>query len=180
MSLISFHENIAILNLNVLASGEGFQAENLFTILKNKQVKAVLCKIDKHVDSESEGIISFMKNMQIPLLCCFCEKTPLQTIKNYSFADIKIAADKLMSENEKGFSLEQLLEEGWVDYLTPAGNAFNFALEIAEKITKNRDGFLLKKIVEATRISAAKPFDLALEDEVRIFCELAQKAYRHD
>ena len=187
MSIISYDEHIAILNLYPAVGTERFdyilQENDLHQILTERAIKALVIKISANIEIEPEELFllsSLPEKIKVPMVCCFCENAGPKTIKSFHFADIRIAAGNLTLGKERADLMEELIHEGWIDYLVPSGDAFDFSMEIVRKITKNRDEFLLGKILEATRKAANNTFQNALNDEVRIFCELAQKAYRYD
>lgn len=62
-----------------------------------------------------------------------------------------------------------------VDHLVPGKHAFDFSLNLLQKMTQGRSIDIINAIMESFNHYYTLDFDKALEEEVRVFCELAKK-----
>jgi enoyl-CoA hydratase/carnithine racemase len=72
-------------------------------------------------------------------------------------------------------SAEQALEIGLADHLVPARQVYNFSLSLMKKMVDARPVEVIRSVVRALNNSRRMSAREAMEEETRMFCELAAK-----
>jgi enoyl-CoA hydratase len=67
------------------------------------------------------------------------------------------------------------LEIKLVDYIVPPNDLHDFSIKYLQKLTCERDVEVIKSVMKSIHNSLHMEFDAALEQETRLFCELALK-----
>ncbi|MDD3876550.1 MAG: enoyl-CoA hydratase/isomerase family protein [Bacteroidales bacterium] len=68
---------------------------------------------------------------------------------------------------------EEALNKGMVDYVVPAKSCLDFALKLAHKMTDDKPEKVINNVMIALKNTYTLSRDKALEEETRLFCELA-------
>jgi enoyl-CoA hydratase len=63
---------------------------------------------------------------------------------------------------------------GFIDYIAPKNQAFEFAMALMQKMTNDRPVKVIKSIMKALKNASELPLNEAMEEETRLFCSLAQ------
>lgn len=69
---------------------------------------------------------------------------------------------------------EEAIQKGLADYQCEQGKAFDFAFELAKKMTNGRSSEVISSVMKAIHNSYTLPREEALKEETRMFCLLAQ------
>ena len=80
--------------------------------------------------------------------------------------DIMLTGDTINSD--------KAMKMGLADFCVPAKTAYDYALDMAERITKDKPLKVINNIMQALKNSYVMSRDEALEEETRLFCELAK------
>lgn len=78
----------------------------------------------------------------------------------------------------KVFNAEEAMKEGLTDYTCPSKGSLDFALRLAEKMTKDRPMQVIHHVMQALKNSYEISREEALKEETRLFCELALEVER--
>lgn len=72
-------------------------------------------------------------------------------------------------------SAGKALETGLVDYVVPEGELSSYCLHYLEKMTRDRDGEVIRSVMTSIRNAMTMDTDHAMAEETRLFCRLAAR-----
>lgn len=78
----------------------------------------------------------------------------------------------------KILTADQAIKEGIADYLCPAKTSYEFALDLADKMTRDKPIEVINSVMKAIKNSYRLNREDALEQETLLFCQLAKNAFR--
>ncbi len=79
----------------------------------------------------------------------------------------------------KILTADQAIKEGIADYLCPAKTSYEFALNLADKMTRDKPIEVINSVMKAIKNSYRLNREDALEQETLLFCQLAKNAFRY-
>jgi enoyl-CoA hydratase len=71
---------------------------------------------------------------------------------------------------------QKALELGIVDYVVPKNKALEYSINLLKKMTDNKPSHVIHAIITSLNNSRYLPPEQAMEEEARLFCQLALKA----
>jgi enoyl-CoA hydratase len=75
---------------------------------------------------------------------------------------------------------EEAVREGLADYVCPNRQTLQFATGLAEKMTSGRPLKVINNVMIAVKNAYELPYEQALEEETKLFCQLAKNMNNHE
>jgi len=75
---------------------------------------------------------------------------------------------------------EEAVREGLADYICPNRQTLQFATNLSEKMTSGRPLKVINNVMIAVKNAYVLPYEQALEEETRLFCQLAKTMNTHE
>ncbi|MEI7895972.1 MAG: enoyl-CoA hydratase/isomerase family protein [bacterium] len=71
-------------------------------------------------------------------------------------------------------SASEAMKLGFIDFIAPKDQAFEYSMTLMEKMTGDRPVSVIKSIMKALKNASELPQDEAMREETRMFCQLAR------
>ena len=95
------------------------------------------------------------------------------TIRATALAGLSQSASLILGGDM--ITAEDALKLDLIDYIAPKDKALDFALELMQKMTRDRTPLVIRSVMQSLRNSLTMPREEAIREESRLFCILARE-----